>query len=67
MRKVRCIYCKKEISEGDKAVRHKLYAGFYCSFRCVCLGLGIAKVKTVTNELVEDDKQVGLDGWYEQE
>ena len=65
MRKVHCLYCGKEINEGEQAVRHNLYAGFYCNFRCLCFGLGIAKVKTVSSELVEEDNQVGLDGWNE--
>ena len=65
MRKVHCVRCGKKINEGDEAVRHKYRTGFYCSFKCLALEAGIAEVKTVTEELVEEDKETSGFGWDE--
>lgn len=65
MRNVHCVRCGKQINEGDEAVRHKHFTGFYCSFKCLALEVGIAEVKTVTEELVNDDKEASGVGWDE--
>ena len=65
MRKVHCVRCNKQINEGDEAVRHRHFTGFYCSFKCLALEAGIAEVKTVTEELVEEDKEASGFGWDE--
>lgn len=65
MRKVHCVRCGKQINEGNEAVRHKYFTGFYCSFKCLALEAGIAEVKTVTEELVEEDKEASGFGWDE--
>lgn len=49
----------------DEAVRHRHYTGFFCGFRCLALNAGIAEVKTVTEELVEEDKEASGFGWDE--
>ena len=65
MRKVHCVRCRKSIVEGENAVRHRHFTGFYCSFKCLALEAGIAEVKTVTEELVEEDKEASGFGWDE--
>lgn len=65
MRKVLCVRCKKPIAEGKSVIRHKHFTGFYCSFKCLALEAGIAEVKTVTEELVEEDKEASGCGWDE--
>ncbi len=66
MRKVRCIRCGKLISEGEIAIRHKGYTGFYCSYKCLALETRISEIVTVTNELVEEDKEASGFGWDEE-
>ena len=66
MRKVLCVRCRKSIAEGENAVRHRHFTGFYCSFKCLALETGIAEVKTVTEELVEEDKEASGFGWDEE-
>lgn len=66
MRKVYCVRCGKKISEGEDAIRHKYFTGFYCSFKCLALKMGIAEIRTVTNELVEEDKESSGYGWDEE-
>lgn len=66
MRKVLCVRCRKPITEGENAVRHRHFTGFYCSFKCLALEAGIAEVKTVTEELVEEDKEASGFGWDEE-
>ena len=66
MRKVLCVRCRKPINEGENAVRHRHFTGFYCSFKCLALEAGIAEVKTVTEELVEEDKEASGFGWDEE-
>ena len=65
MRKVLCVRCRKPIVEGENAVRHRHFTGFYCSFKCLALEAGIAEIKTVTEELVEEDKEASGFGWDE--
>lgn len=65
MRKVHCIRCGKKINEGDEAVRHKYQTGFYCSFKCLALEVGITEVEVVTEKLVEEDKETSGYGWDE--
>ena len=66
MRKVHCIYCGKPIYEGETAIRHKYFTGLYCSYKCLALNLGISEIATVTNELVEEDKEASGFGWDEE-
>ena len=66
MRKVYCIRCGKAISEGEKAVRRKHFTGFYCSFECLVLETGIAEIKTVSEDLVNEDKEASGYGWDEE-
>lgn len=66
MRKVHCVRCGKTIIEGEDAIRHKHLTGFYCSFKCLALEMGIAEIKTVTSELVEEDKESSDYGWDEE-
>ena len=66
MRRVHCIRCGKIINEGEEAVRRKHFTGFFCGFRCLALEMGIAEIATVTNELVEEDKEVSGFGWDEE-
>ena len=65
MRKVHCVRCGKKINEGELAVRHRHLTGFFCSFKCLALEMEIAKVETVTEELVEEDKEASGFGWDE--
>ena len=65
MRNVHCVRCGKIIKEGEEAVRHKHLTGFYCSFKCLALEAGIAEVKIVSEELVEEDKESSGYGWDE--
>ena len=57
MRKVHCVRCGKSINEGEEAIRRIHFTGFYCSHKCLALEAGIAEMSTVTNELVEEDKE----------
>ena len=66
MRKVHCIYCGKTIYEGETAIRHKNFTGFYCKPNCILSHLGVAEIATVTNELVEEDKEASGFGWDEE-
>lgn len=66
MRKVHCVRCGKIINEGEDAVRHKHFTGFYCSFRCLALEMGIAEMKTVSEEIVNEDKESSGYGWDEE-
>ena len=65
MRRIHCVKCGKQINEGDEAVRRKYFTGFYCSFKCLALEAGIAEVKTVTEELVGEDREASGFGWDE--
>ena len=67
MRKVHCIYCGKPIYEGETAIRHRHFTGFYCTSMCLLSHLGVVEIATVTNKLVEDDKEASGFGWDEDE
>ena len=66
MRRVHCIRCGKIINEGEEAVRRKHFTGFFCGFKCLSLEMGIAEIKTVSEELVEEDKEASGFGWDEE-
>ena len=66
MRRVHCVRCGKSINEGEEAIRHRHFTGFYCSYKCLALEAGIAEMSTVTNELVEEDKEASGFGWDEE-
>lgn len=66
MRKVHCVRCGKTINEDEDAVRRKHFTGFYCSFRCLAFEMGIAEIKTVSEELVNEDKEASGYGWDEE-
>ena len=66
MRKVHCVRCEKSINEGEEAIRRIHFTGFYCSHKCLALEAGIAEMSTVTNELVEEDKEASGFGWDEE-
>lgn len=66
MRKVHCVKCGKTINEGEDSVRHKHFTGFYCSFRCLALEMGIVEIKTVSDEPVNEDKEASGFGWDEE-
>ena len=65
MRKIHCVKCRKAINEGEVAIRHKGWTGFYCSYKCLVLDIRIAESVIVTNELVEEDKKSSHHGWDE--
>lgn len=62
---VHCARCGKPIAEGQEAVRRKHYTGWFCSFRCLALEMGIAETKTVTDEIVKEDEEETGYGWDE--
>ena len=66
MRRVHCVRCGKSIYEGEEAVRRKHFTGFFCGFKCLSLEMGIAEIKTVSEELVEEDKEASGFGWDEE-
>lgn len=65
MRGVYCSYCGKPILEGQNAVQDRCYTGFYCDWKCYGLQMQHGKAVTVTNELVEEDKECTGRGWEE--
>ena len=65
MRVVRCGWCNKAIPEGSYAMRKRGYTGFYCSFTCLVLDARIGNVVTVTDTLVQEDKECNGIDWEE--
>lgn len=65
MRVVRCGYCNKVIPESSHAIRKRGYTGFYCSCACLVLDTSIGNIVTVTDKLVQEDKECNGIDWEE--
>lgn len=65
-RKVYCLKCGKSLKEGEQAIRRKGWTGFYCSYKCLCLNLGISEAVIVSRELIKEDEEVTGISWNEE-
>lgn len=67
IRIVRCAYCGAPIREGEKAIRRRGYTGFWCSVGCFLRDTGFGSIETVTDRLVQEDRETNGVEWDEEE